>query len=269
MHIGAGQATIEAERPLPIGFRWMKNNNTRVVLDVIKSLHHTMENIADNTRSNSFTPDIEIGDTMRKISLFLFAAVTLGLLASFTNVRASSILDPEVQHVGLVVAYTPDQSITIVDKNGDQFTFTIATPLKIVPAHRADMLGPGAYVTIISSNNVPGGKWIATGVVIHPHAPSSFILPTATVIPTDTPTEVSSETPVATEVPTETMTATETPTAVETSTETATPTAVETSTETVTPTATAVETATTTSASQLAAQPVIVAFLEWLKSFFS
>src|SRR5689334_21592319 len=123
---------------------------------------------------------MRIGGTMRKITLILVSMLVAALAISMTNVQASPISDPEVQRVGLVVAYTEGQSITIMDKDGNQFTFTLASPLKIVPADRANMLGPGAYVTIIAPNNVPGGKMIATGIVIHPQPPSSFPISSVT-----------------------------------------------------------------------------------------
>lgn len=99
-------------------------------------------------------------------------------------------LIPEVQRVGVVVAYSPGQSITIVDRHSNQFTFELASPLKIVPAHRAGMLARGTFVTIIAPNNVPGGKQIAVGIVIHPGVPRGFLAPspTFTPVPSETPT---------------------------------------------------------------------------------
>jgi hypothetical protein len=189
---------------------------------------------------------------MRKINLFLFAALVFGLLANFTIVHAGERLDPEVKRVGLVVAYTPNQSITIVDKDGSQFTFTIAANLKIVPPHRADLLVPGAYVTIIAPNNVADGKWIATGIVIHPQAPTDFTA-TSTVVPGETETVTSSNS----ETPALTATVTETPTSAETAT------------ETVTPTPTAVETVVTNSLPQSNSQSVVASFILWLRTVFN
>jgi hypothetical protein len=236
------------------------------------------------------THSMRIGGTMKKISLFVLIALALALVTNLTIAQASSNLDPEVQRVGLVVAYTPDESITIVDRNGNQFTFTLAPGLKLVPPHRADLLQVGAYVTIIAPNNVPGGKWIATGIVIHPKPPSSFPIPTFTFtpLPTETalPSETPTETPTATEVVTEPPTFTETPTATETVTETetstatatvtetetptatATETATETETSTATPTETATETVTTTTSTQAITPSAVTSFLEWLASFF-
>jgi hypothetical protein len=139
-----------------------------------------------------------------------------------------------------------------VDKDGNPFTFSIAPNLKIVPAHRMDLLKVGAYVTIIAPNNVPGGKHIATGIVIHPQAPSSFPIPTFTFTPLPTNTAT------PTEAPTETVTATET--------STETPTGSETPTETATVTPTATETPAVTALSQPASQSVVQSFIHWLAS---
>jgi len=85
--------------------------------------------------------------------------------------------------VGVVSDYTAGQSITIVDRQGNQFTFDLASPLKIVPAHRAHLLAPGVFVTIIAPNNVPGGKHIAVGIVIHPSVPRGFAGPGGPSVP--------------------------------------------------------------------------------------
>jgi hypothetical protein len=114
-------------------------------------------------------------------------------------------LKPEVQRVGVVVAYSPGQSITIADRHGNEFTFELASPLKIVPAHRANLLGPGAFVTIIAPNNVPGGKHIAVGIVIHRGVPGGFVAPPVTVSPVPPgPTETPTPTPTITPTPTPT-----------------------------------------------------------------
>jgi hypothetical protein len=232
---------------------------------------------------------------MKKLSLFLLIALAFASLASWTSAQASPSLDPEVQRVGYVVAYTAGESITIVDRDGVQFTFALASNLKIVPVHRADLLKPGAYVTIIAPNNVAGGKLIAAGIVIHPQAPSSFpsptftftplptdtALPTATELPSETPTEVPTETVVVTETPTETPTGvfTETVTATETATETPTEMATETATETATDTPTSTvevptdtptptETPAVTVSSQTDTQSMVTSFMDWLASLF-
>ncbi|HSM71564.1 MAG TPA: hypothetical protein VK851_08480, partial [Anaerolineales bacterium] len=69
------------------------------------------------------------------------------------------------------------ESIIIVNRNGDPYTFALASPLKIVPAKRAHNLVPGAFVTIIAPNNAPNNKQVATGIVVHPGVPNCFAIP--------------------------------------------------------------------------------------------
>jgi hypothetical protein len=109
--------------------------------------------------------------------------------ANAAQSQASSPQQNVRRIVGSVTDYTAGQSITIVDRQGNQFTFDLDSPLKIVPAHRANLLGVGAFVTIIAPNNVPNGKHIAVGIVIHRGAPHSFIAPTPppSVAPTPQP----------------------------------------------------------------------------------
>lgn len=84
---------------------------------------------------------------------------------------------PEVRRVGIVVDYHPGQDITIADRHGTEFMFDIGSPLRIVPSHRAHLLGVGAFVTIIAPNNVPNGHHMAVGIVIHPSVPPGFVGP--------------------------------------------------------------------------------------------
>ena len=211
---------------------------------------------------------------MRKFSLSVLTVLALLLTAvAFVSPTKSASAAPEVERVGLVLAYTEGQSITIMDQHGDQFTFELDSDLKIVPPDRAHLLAPGAYVTVIAPNNGHDGKLIATGIVIHPHIPEGFPiptvgvphLPTETALPTETtlPTDVSSETPTALETVEETMTVTETPISDETSTETATSTEAS-SEETPTPT----ETSTGTSSPQADTHSAVAALVDWLASIF-
>jgi hypothetical protein len=80
----------------------------------------------------------------------------------------------EVRRVGLVVAYSPGNSITIVDRRSNEFTFELDSPLRIVPRHRAHLLARGAFVTVIAPNDAPGGYHVAEGIVIHPNVPAGF-----------------------------------------------------------------------------------------------
>jgi hypothetical protein len=194
---------------------------------------------------------------MKKIRLFVFAALAIALLSIPMVAQASSKPDQEVERVGLVVAYTPNESITIADRDGVQTTFAIAADVKILPKHRAAELVVGSYVTIISPNSADG---VATGIVIHPQVPNGFTNATEPPLPSATSTSEPVET--ATESPT----STETPAVTETETETATATATNTG-EVPTDTATATSTATGTAAAnpQAAAQ----SFIEWLTLLFS
>jgi hypothetical protein len=196
---------------------------------------------------------------MKKITLFAFAVLVFALLANMTSAQAGPASDAEVHRVGLVVDYMEGESISIVDRDGNQFDFELASPLKVVPAHRASMLAPGAYVTIIAPNNVPNGKHIAVGIVIHPKAPSSFPMPEATLTPVPTD-EI--ETPTETALPTETPT--EVPTETETPTDTATPTETLAPDETPEPTETPAE----ITLSQDDVQSAVVTLVDWLASFF-
>ena len=161
------------------------------------------------------------------LAFFVFAGMnSLGTVnaSAAGYVAGKNVYEPQgtTSRVGLVIAYTPGDIITIMDRDGNQFTFTLAANLKIVPADRAAMLAPGAYVTIIAPNNVPNGKQIAVGIVIHPGVPNGFAKASST----------------STAVPTQ---------AVATATETALPTIP--SIETLTPTATAEGAATATATS--------------------
>jgi hypothetical protein len=207
------------------------------------------------------------GSMFQKFSVLLVFALTAALVANMitsmpgsasSSGSGANVIESqaEVQRVGVVVAYIPGQSITIVDQDGNPFTFELASPLKILPSFRANMLAPGAFVTIIAPNNVSGGKHIAVGIVIHPGVPAGFPIPTLTFTPLPTETSTATPTPfLASPSPTETSTATPTPfvaspsptvnstatatsteTATSTSTETATPTAASTATDTATPT---------------------------------
>lgn len=80
----------------------------------------------------------------------------------------------QVRRVGVVVEYTPGQSITIQDRNGSQFPYTLIPSPVILPPHRVDELKVGAYVTVVAPNNVPGGKQRAVQIVVHGNVPEGF-----------------------------------------------------------------------------------------------
>ena len=177
---------------------------------------------------------------MRKTNIYLIIALAVALLASVTlnQVRAASA--QEVPPVGVVVAYVPGQSITIVDQQGVQHEYLISTSLKILPKDRANSLAVGAFVTIIAPASLGNGKQTAVGIVIHPHIPNGWNVPnmSATPLATNTPAGTFTATPTGTLLATETATATGTPVATGTATSTATATAtiIGTDTPTATPT---------------------------------
>ena len=77
----------------------------------------------------------------------------------------------KVHRVGIVTEYTPGASITIRDKDGNLFTFTIAGDIKILPPERANELVVGSRVTIIAPRDPATGGWTVIGIVVHPATP--------------------------------------------------------------------------------------------------
>ena len=125
-----------------------------------------------------------------------------------------------VHRVGIVTAYTPGVTITVIDKDGQSSTFLLTPETKILPAERASQLGIGSRVTIISRRDVTGGPLTARGIVVHPReaqasatATGATSTATVTATPTVTPTDTETPTPTDTPTVTATPTTTETPTA--------------------------------------------------------
>ena len=192
---------------------------------------------------------------MRKSNLILIVALAAALVAGVAWSQVTTVSAQEVPPVGIVVAYIPGQSITIVDQHGDQHEYVFAPSMKILPpGHEAELM-VGSFVTIIAPDSFHDDHHTAVGIVIHPHVPEGWHVPTTSV------TAPVTETAVGTVSVTETATATETPTALatDTATSTATPTVEATSTDTAT--ATSTPSAGGTSAST-------VTFIEWLRSLF-
>jgi len=211
------------------------------------------------------------GGTMHRYSKFLIFGLAIAVIANMTyplmgnasaagfNSSSNRFQLQANEHVGLVIAYTAGQSITIMDRDGNQFTFELAPSLKIVPPQRTNLLAPGAFVTIIAPNNVPGGKQIAQVIVIHPGVPGGFPVPSQTITPFPTQTSITTGTGTVTAtatcvnetaIPTETPgTPIGTPSSTETSTSTATaPCVTEPATPTETPIGTPLSTETATPA---------------------
>jgi hypothetical protein len=77
----------------------------------------------------------------------------------------------KIHRVGIVTEYTPGASITIQDKDGNTYTFTIPGEIKILPPERAGELAVGSRVTIIAPRDPATGGVIVKGIVVHPAKP--------------------------------------------------------------------------------------------------
>ncbi len=173
---------------------------------------------------------------MRKKNLFLMTAITLALFASVAFGQVKDVAAQKEGPVGIVVAYIPGQSITIVDQQGVQSEFMLDPSLKILPLGGEKTLTVGSFVTLIAPASLDKGKQLAIGIVIHPKVPDGWtgkvLAPSATPqvkITADATGTLSTDgsKPLMTETPTPIVPsdATITPTALETSkvTPTATP----------------------------------------------
>lgn len=187
---------------------------------------------------------------MRKVNFVVAISVMLALFAGLAIHQVSAVSAQGESPLGVVVAYLPGVSITIIDVHGIQTEFALDSSLKIEPADKADSLKVGSFVTIIAPANVDKTKKTAVGIVVHPKTPDGLkeLLPTATPLVKNTPMP-----------PEPTLTAT--PKASETPTpfESASPTPFETLTETATPGPIPKQEGTNASAN---------AFIEWLRALF-
>lgn len=200
---------------------------------------------------------------MRRTNVFLIIALALALLASLTLNPISIVSAQNGGPVGVVVAYTPGQSITIVDQKGNQNEYMLAASLKILPPGAANSLAVGSFVTIIAPASLINGKEMAVGIVVHPHVPPGWNVPALTATPflTGTPSGTEIASPTGTP-PTETPAISETPTPVETGTLTETP--------PVTPSVTLTETTTPTPTPSGGGTTVTTnTFMDWLRSLLS
>ncbi|MEM5776787.1 MAG: DUF5666 domain-containing protein, partial [Anaerolineaceae bacterium] len=73
-----------------------------------------------------------------------------------------------VHRVGVVTAYTPNESITIQAKDDQLYTFLLTGETKILPKDRAIELAVGARVTIIAPRDPSASAPTARGIVVHP-----------------------------------------------------------------------------------------------------
>jgi hypothetical protein len=207
---------------------------------------------------------------MRKTNTLLIIALALAMVASLALNQVNTVSAQGNPPVGVVIAYTPGQSITIVDQQGVQHEYQLSSSLMILPPGRADQLAVGSFVTVIASASAANGTPVAMGIVVHPQVPPGWnvsISPTAvgteTPGPTSTPTAVGTVSETSTPTTVETMTPTATATVSTTETATSTATAIGTETATSTPTST--PTATTTGSGTTITTNAVI---EWLRALF-
>jgi hypothetical protein len=126
---------------------------------------------------------------MRRTNIILVIALAFALLASVAWNQVSTASAQEVPPEGIVVAYLPGQSITIVDQKGTQLEFVIDPSMKILPPEAANSLKVGSFVTIIAPASISKEKQIAVGIVVKPDVPggSKVLAPSQTPQVKDTP----------------------------------------------------------------------------------
>ncbi len=212
---------------------------------------------------------------MRKINILLMIALAGALMASFTLGQVRTVSAQEVPPTGVVVNYLPGQSITIMDQNGTQHQYMISSTVKILPPVRAGNLAVGSFVTIIAPASLSQGKEIAVGIVVHPHVPNGWNIPSLSATPPATSTAIETFTATVIGTPIASETATETPTGTQLATATATATGTQLSTDTATATETPTSIATATDTPTAAATPSgggtsnsVDVFIAWLRSLF-
>jgi hypothetical protein len=165
---------------------------------------------------------------MRKTKRLLIIAFTLAALTSAALNQIHTAAAQGLEPVGVVVAYIPGQSITIVDQSGNQHEYMISPSVRILPPPRADSLRVGSFVTIIAPASLGKGKETAVGIVVHPQVPPGWNRAlSATPLVSNPAAGTATGTSTATATPTgfANAAATETPTAFGTATDTSTPTA--------------------------------------------
>ena len=206
---------------------------------------------------------------MRKNLRTPFIALAIALLASIAFSQYGTASAQEVPPAGIVIDYVPGESLTIVDQQGNQHEYELSASLRILPPGRANSLGVGSFVTVIAPASLDQGKQIAVGIVVHPHIPNGWTVPSLSPTPLATGTMAGTETATATATATDTLLATETATATPTATDTppGTETATATTTATATPTAVGLDTATPTPISGGVTVPSNT-LVEWLRSLF-
>ena len=148
---------------------------------------------------------------MRKTNVLTVIALMLAVLTGLTLNQVNGVSAQGDSPVGMVAAYTPGVSITIVDEKGNQIEYALDATVKIEPPGADKSLKVGSVVTIIAPVSINKGKQIAVGIVVHPEkelVPSQTPLVKNTALPTDHPMTA---TPKVTETPAPVESATATP----------------------------------------------------------
>jgi len=196
---------------------------------------------------------------MRKTNILPIIAMTLAVLASFAMNPTGKAFAQASPPVGVVIAYTPGESITILDESGKQHEYMISSTLKIDPATATNSIVVGSFVTIIAPASLSEGKEMAVGIVVHPKIPAGWktLALSATPAVKDTVKETYTPTPVGTLPATEKVEVPVTGTTTATTPETVTGKSVEKLIETPTPIAKTAGGDKTVNTS---------AFMDWLRS---
>jgi hypothetical protein len=150
---------------------------------------------------------------MRKLHFVLFIALALALLTGLTLHQVSRVSAQGESSMGVVVAYTPGVSITIVDQNGNQVEYALDADVKIESSTGDKFITVGSVVTIIAPASLDKGKQKVVGIMVHPEKellPSETPRVKDTALPTDIPV---TKTPKVGETPTPVGELTATPSA--------------------------------------------------------
>lgn len=138
---------------------------------------------------------------MRKLNFVLLIALALALLTGLTLHQVNGVSAQGESNMGVVVAYTPGVSITIVDQNGNQIEYALDANVKIESSTGDKFITVGSVVTIIAPASLEQGKQKIVGIMVHPEKellPSETPRVKDTALPTDvlvTKTPKVSETP--------------------------------------------------------------------------
>jgi hypothetical protein len=125
---------------------------------------------------------------MRKINLILLLALTFAVLAGLSLHQVSNVSAQGETSMGVVVAYTPGVSITIVDQNGNQVEYALDANVKIESSSSEKFITVGSVVTIVAPASLDKGKQKVVAIMVHPEKellPSETPRVKNTALPTD------------------------------------------------------------------------------------